>query len=384
MKRIKLATEKETGEIYAVKIIKADDMEKTESLRNMCTREIVAMGKLLQKRQQDEEKREKDLQKEIMELIDKSSKMQLVKPQPTVVGTSNATANVAPAPQDQKKIEGMLEDEIVLFDSEAWAASKKNPPYEFVIKYKEVVEEEDAIYIFMELVDGIDLFERIEKGKDGRLDEPTARKYFQQIVKGVKFIHSTGICHRDLKPENIIVDKKEDIVKISDFGCSRVCVKKGTSLMLKTICGTEHYLAPEVCGGKDYDGFKADVWSLGVILYEMFTGCHPFDSDDPAKLNEKIINVQYQMPPWISVQAKDILQTILVADPKKRATLDQIWDNPWMKGPISAPLPAGITRHKPKNESDDGGNEQSDGEDSDENDPIINNEESDDDDDDDE
>lgn len=211
LKRIKLAKHKESGEIFAVKIIKAEDMENTDSLRNMCTREIVAMGKLLQKRKQDEEQREQDLQKEIMELIGKSQNMQLAP-------TKNPSASGAPPPlsqQSQKQIEGMLEDEIVLFDSEAWAASKKNPPYEFVVKYQEVVETDDAIYIVMELIDGIDLFERIEKGKQGRLDEPTARKYFHQIIKGLRFIHTCGICHRDIKPENILVDKHQDIIKIT-------------------------------------------------------------------------------------------------------------------------------------------------------------------------
>ena len=149
----------------------------------------------------------------------------------------------------------------------------------------------------LELVTGGQLLQKVS---DERLDEPTARRYFQQLVTGLEYCHRQGVCHRDLKPENLLLDEATGDLKISDFGLSALydssfesgdgTVSKGTEL-LHTSCGTPQYVAPEVLSEQGYDGFKADVWSCGVILFVLLAGYLPFEAPAMATLFNKIMKV---------------------------------------------------------------------------------------------
>ena len=162
----------------------------------------------------------------------------------------------------------------------------------------------------------------------GRFDEPTARKYFQQLVYGVQYCHASGVVHRDLKPENLLVDEAGDL-KISDFGLSSLHTSSQADAMLHTTCGTPNYVAPEVLGDNGYTGPEADVWSCGIILYVFLAGFLPFEDDNVNRLFEKIQNVEIKYPSWFSADAKSLLRSILVSDPKKRFTLAQVKEHPW-------------------------------------------------------
>lgn len=105
-----------------------------------------------------------------------------------------------------------------------------------------------------------------------------------QITLGVMAMHSKNILHRDIKTQNIFISKN-NILKIGDFGISRQM--ETLSPMEMTACGTPYFMAPEVCMGKPYDS-KADVWAIGVILYELITFRKPFDSDSINGVFEKI------------------------------------------------------------------------------------------------
>lgn len=119
---------------------------------------------------------------------------------------------------------------------------------------------------------------------NGRMPEPRARKFFQQIISGIEYSHRLKIVHRDLKPENVLLD--DDLnVKIADFGLSNE-ISDGD--FLTTSCGSPNYAAPEVIRGGVYAGPEIDVWSSGVILFVMLCGRLPFEDDDVQALFSKI------------------------------------------------------------------------------------------------
>ena len=144
---------------------------------------------------------------------------------------------------------------------------------------------------------GGELFDKIVQ--EQRFTEEQARFYFRQLCEGVKYCHDQGICHRDLKPENLLVDDHGNL-KISDFGLSAMYTggtdAGGRAELLHTTCGTPNYVAPEVLNDKGYDGFAADMWSMGVILYVLLAGYLPFDEPHMSALFRKIQKAEYKFP----------------------------------------------------------------------------------------
>eukprot|EP01034_Spumella_vulgaris_P029847 gene29848-36967_t len=110
--------------------------------------------------------------------------------------------------------------------------------------------------------------------------------------------------------------------------------------LLHTTCGTPNYVAPEVLGKDGYDGKKADVWSIGVILYVLLAGYLPFDENTMAALFQKIKNADFEYPDWFSAEAKDLLSKILIPDPANRAKLSDLKNHPWMQHGDSGPTPS--------------------------------------------
>lgn len=204
-----------------------------------------------------------------------------------------------------------------------------------VVLLKEVLACRTKIFIVLELVTGGELFDKIVS--EGRFDEKTARFYFKQLVNGVSYCHGQGVCHRDLKPENLLLDENEDL-KISDFGLSALYdqsnleeTNESRQQLLHTTCGTPNYVAPEVLADKGYDGRAADVWSIGVILYVLLAGFLPFDEPTMSALFRKIQKAEFSYPSWFSAPVRKILDAILVEDPEKRATLDDLLNDEWTK-----------------------------------------------------
>ncbi|RNE99714.1 serine/threonine protein kinase [Trypanosoma rangeli] len=197
-----------------------------------------------------------------------------------------------------------------------------------IIELREVMQTTNHIYLVLELVAGGELFDKIAEAK--RFDEPTARRYFHQLIAGIHYCHSQGIAHRDLKPENLLLDAN-DTLKISDFGLSNIHSGNaaGRGTMLQTVCGTPNYVAPEVLKEQGYDGVKADVWSCGVVLFVMLAGYLPFDDDNVNALFTKIERGEYRMARHFSPDVRDLISKMLVVDPNKRVTVEEIMRHPW-------------------------------------------------------
>ncbi|RLV91837.1 Serine/threonine-protein kinase KIN4 [Spathaspora sp. JA1] len=203
-----------------------------------------------------------------------------------------------------------------------------------IVNLVEVMKSGKYIGIVLEYASGGELFDYILHNK--YLKEPMAKKLFSQLVSGVDYMHSKGLIHRDLKLENLLLDKHQNVI-ISDFGFVNSYNRDKNDFM-KTSCGSPCYAAPElVLTQSQYEGRKVDLWSLGVILYAMLAGYLPFDDDpenedgsDIVRLYHYICKTPLTFPEYISPLARDLLRKLIVPDPKKRISMDEVKNHPWL------------------------------------------------------
>lgn len=207
-----------------------------------------------------------------------------------------------------------------------------------VVNMIEVMQSKHHIYMVLELVTGGELFYKLTE--ETRFSEKEARRYMTQLLDGIEHCHSVGVCHRDLKPENLLLDE-EDNIKISDFGMGHFHKLddngKPVDEKLYTVCGTMNYVAPEVFAAKGYNGYKADIWGVGCILYVLCAGSLPFDEDEGKQLVELISHGKYEIPTWFSPELKDLITHVLDVDPNSRYSIAQIRSHPWMV--VGTPTP---------------------------------------------
>merc|ERR1719421_2541691 len=137
-------------------------------------------------------------------------------------------------------------------------------------------------FIFMELAGGGELFDQVIDRGANAMSEDIARGFFTQLIDGLAYCHLAGVAHRDLKLENVLLNEA-GVLKLIDFGLSHVYPRladKETvdrSKPLRDVCGSKSYAAPEVLASIGYDGYAADMWSLGVCLFAMLSGFFPLD-----------------------------------------------------------------------------------------------------------
>ena len=191
-----------------------------------------------------------------------------------------------------------------------------------VVRIYEIVSTDTTHYIFMDFCAKGELFNYIVQ--QHHLSEEKSAFFYYQLINGIEYIHKKGVCHRDLKPENLLLTEKMKL-KIIDFGLSNYF--KGN--LLETPCGSPCYASPEMVMGKKSYGFCIDIWSSGIILYAMLCGYLPFEEVENDEYNEVLFknivecNVEYPHE-FITPVARDLLMKILVKDPEKRITIDEI------------------------------------------------------------
>lgn len=176
--------------------------------------------------------------------------------------------------------------------------------HENIVKVYSHYENEEFFYLIMEYINCGSLFSIIKKNKG--IDEKKAFKFFIQACSAVNFLHENSLIHRDLKPENLLINDKDQI-KLCDFGW---CVDISTGSRV-TFCGTYEYMAPEIVKEMPYN-YEIDVWSLGILLYELTHGYSPFraekdDNEDYNEIFKNIIKYKFKIEKDLSKGCIDLI-----------------------------------------------------------------------------
>ena len=232
----------------------------------------------------------------------------------------------------QIKVEDMTKQEKDDVINESTILSKLDHPN--IIKFFEFFESktpQQTFNIVTEYADGGDLSEKIKEQNKTPFKESDILDYFTQICLALKHIHEKKIIHRDLKSGNVFL-MKSGLVKLGDFGIAKTF--KNTMDKAKTMVGTPYYLSPEIIQGKPYDN-KSDIWSLGVLLYEMMTFKMPFEANTLPMLSMKIMRGNYTPPS--SMYTKDLREIVskcLMVDPSRRPSIREILKMPIIQNRI--------------------------------------------------
>lgn len=276
-----------------------------------------------------------------------------------------------------------IHNEIQIMNTLANAGNQPN-----ILRLIESYDRTDNCFLILEYCDGGEIFNKIIEYT--YFSEQLAKHVFLQLLDAIRFLHQNNVVHRDIKPENLLFKRipfaprteaefklslrssddelKQDegkfipgigggsigMIKLADFGLAKLLrfdplASKGNALSnLKTPCGTAGYTAPEVihCGVENKRRFRnsmsksnyyskaVDIWSLGCFLYTILCGFPPFYDDNHDILTQKIITANYVfLEPWwdeVSADAKDLISNMLVINPEKRITIEEIYQHPWM------------------------------------------------------
>ena len=217
----------------------------------------------------------------------------------------------------------------------------------FIIKFIEfsqgsfkLSEHEDfKPYLLLELSDKGELNDYINCGRNG-FKEKHCKIIFYEILKGIQVMHDANICHRDIKAQNILLSSEKYNIKICDFGFS-----SDSTEMQNGMYGTREYMAPEIILGKEYNGIKADIFSLGVLLFYLRTSKFLFEQ---AKISNNTLKTSYDYIKnkddniWkqsvvdnineLSEDFKDLYLSMVAFEPNERPSIEKILEHKWLKG----------------------------------------------------
>lgn len=206
----------------------------------------------------------------------------------------------------------------------------RRDPHPNIVGCFDVFQDSDNVYIIMEYCDSGTLRTILKKP----LKERYVQYYFMQLTDGLKYLDNYNILHRDIKPKNILLANNRRTIKIADFGFAKSTDKGGMSLH-ETMCGSPLYMAPEIIGNNSYNN-QTDLWSIGMILFEMLYGYHPLNNcTSLADIKETIETETIMIPPikntnkTVSLECLTFLSRLLQKDAKNRMDWEEFFSHKW-------------------------------------------------------
>ncbi|XAR50897.1 Non-specific serine/threonine protein kinase [Bertholletia excelsa] len=200
-----------------------------------------------------------------------------------------------------------------------------------IIRLHDIIEETGRIHIVLEYCRGGDLSMYIQQSQ-GRVTEAKAKHLMQQLAAGLQILRRNNLIHRDLKPQNLLLSTNDEnaVLKIADFGFARPLQPR---VLAETLCGSPLYMAPEIMLFKKYDA-KADLWSVGAILYQLVTGKTPFTGNSQTQLLQNIVkSAELQFPhdkKDLSSDCMDLCRKLLRPNPVERMTFEELFNHPFL------------------------------------------------------
>ncbi|KAL9956243.1 hypothetical protein ACROYT_G037693 [Oculina patagonica] len=192
-----------------------------------------------------------------------------------------------------------------------------------VIKLHEVVETSTKVFLILQLASKGDLLEYINSRP--LLSENEVRMLFCQLAAAMSYCHKEHVVHRDLKCENILIGG-DGKLKVTDFGFAVSTIK---NRLLETFCGSYAYCCPQILRGEPYDGKKADVWSMGVVLYALGCARLPFSENDMQALIKEDFTNKIKFSKRVSKEYRDLVRWMLNTNEDQRASAEQVFRSPW-------------------------------------------------------
>lgn len=211
----------------------------------------------------------------------------------------------------------------------------KRIDHQNILGSADIFEFPTKVYIMMDLAENGDLLDYI-KNKGAR-PNAESKKLFEDLARGMEYLHGSDIVHRDLKCENLLLFKNNQL-KIADFGFARMSVDaEGRRILSQTYCGSAAYAAPEILRGTKYAPKAYDMWSVGVILFIIVCGSMPFDDSNVPKMLKTQLKNSVHFPSRvkdsINEDCKKLIRQLLEVDVNKRLTVEQACNSAWLKAP---------------------------------------------------
>jgi serine/threonine protein kinase len=217
-----------------------------------------------------------------------------------------------------KLIDRSLEDESLMESFTAEIAALEVLVHPNVIQFYDFFRSDSFLYLVLEYCPGGSMKDIVEA--HGAIAIPTFRKYAAELVAALHYCHNQKVAHRDIKSSNILIDRYGR-AKLADFGLAVLMARQE---LIESYCGSLAYLAPEILLKQPFDPMAADIWGLGVTLYEMVMGVLPWASKDIERTKEDIINARFVMPTVLPRDIAAALDSMLVGDPGKRVTAEAL------------------------------------------------------------